>query len=121
MKVNSLKQNIGILSLGCPRNLVDTETILGRLNLKGCKIVDMEKADIGIVNTCSFIEDAKTESIDAILDLVELKRGEVKKNNRLRMSGAALRQNFSQKNPRGRCFYRRSFVKSQPQAFFSYP
>lgn len=74
------KRTIGILSLGCPRNLVDSENILGRLNLKGYPVVDMEQADLAIVNTCCFIEDAKRESIDAILDLVELKReGALKK------------------------------------------
>jgi ribosomal protein S12 methylthiotransferase len=74
------RPTIGILSLGCPRNLVDSENILGRLNLKGYSIVDINKADIGIVNTCSFIEDARRESIDAILDLIELKReGKLKK------------------------------------------
>jgi len=71
---------IGILSLGCPRNLVDSESVLGRLSLKGYKVVDMDKADIGIVNTCAFIEDAKAESVDAILDLIDLKRnGKLKK------------------------------------------
>jgi len=71
---------IGILSLGCPRNLVDSESVLGRLTLKGYKVVDMDKADIAIVNTCAFIEDAKAESVDAILDLIDLKRkGKLKK------------------------------------------
>jgi len=71
---------IGILSLGCPRNLVDSESILGGLNLKGHPVVDMLKADVAIVNTCAFIEDAKRESIDAILDLIDLKkRGKLKK------------------------------------------
>ncbi len=71
---------IGILSLGCPRNLVDSEKILGRLLKKGCRIVDIKDADVAIVNTCAFIEDAKKESIDAILDLVELKKqGAIKK------------------------------------------
>ncbi|MBU0503105.1 MAG: MiaB/RimO family radical SAM methylthiotransferase [Candidatus Omnitrophota bacterium] len=68
------KAKIGILSLGCPRNLVDSENVLGRLNLKGHKIVDIEKADIGILNTCAFVKDAKAESIEAILDLVRLKK-----------------------------------------------
>jgi ribosomal protein S12 methylthiotransferase len=68
------KPKIGILSLGCPRNLVDSESILGRLNLKGYPLVDIVKADVAIVNTCAFIEDARVESIDAILDLVDLKR-----------------------------------------------
>ena len=74
------KDKVGILSLGCPRNLVDSENILGRLNLKGYSIVDINKADVGIINTCAFIEEARRESIDAILDLIELKReGKLKK------------------------------------------
>ncbi|MCM8795893.1 MAG: MiaB/RimO family radical SAM methylthiotransferase [Candidatus Omnitrophica bacterium] len=74
------KPKIGILSLGCPRNLVDSESILARIKSKRYSIVDLDKADIAILNTCAFIEDAKRESIDAILDLIELKRkGSLKK------------------------------------------
>jgi ribosomal protein S12 methylthiotransferase len=74
------KTKIGILSLGCPRNLVDSETVLGRLGNKGYKVVDIDKADVAIVNTCAFINDAKEESIEAILDLVQLKKeGRLKK------------------------------------------
>ena len=74
------KQKIGILSLGCPRNLVDSENILGRLNLKGYPIVDMDQAEVAIVNTCAFIDDAKKESVDALLDLIERKKeGRLKK------------------------------------------
>jgi ribosomal protein S12 methylthiotransferase len=69
------KYKIGCLSLGCPRNLVDSENILGRLALKGYPLQDMDKADVAIVNTCAFIEEAKRESIDTILDLIDLKRG----------------------------------------------
>ncbi len=69
-----MKPRIGILSLGCPRNLVDSEDILGRLFKKGYEIVDIDKAQVAIVNTCAFIEEAKQESIEAILDLVELKK-----------------------------------------------
>jgi len=75
-----MKNKIGILSLGCPRNLVDSENILGRLSMNGHKIVDMDKADVAIVNTCAFIDEAKRESIEAILDLIELKKsGKLKK------------------------------------------
>ncbi|TRZ48153.1 MiaB/RimO family radical SAM methylthiotransferase [bacterium] len=76
-----MKQKLGILSLGCPRNLVDAETLAGRLNFKGYTIVeDVRLADIALVNTCAFIEDARRESIDAILDLIELKnKGKLKK------------------------------------------
>ena len=75
-----MKPRIGILSLGCPRNLVDSEDILGRLFKKGYKIVDIDKAQVAIVNTCAFIEEAKQESIEAILDLIDLKKkGKLKK------------------------------------------
>jgi ribosomal protein S12 methylthiotransferase len=71
---------VGILSLGCPRNLVDSEQILGQLKFNGHPIVDIEDADIAVINTCAFIEDAKAESIQAILDLIELKKsGKLKK------------------------------------------
>ncbi|MCX5707472.1 MAG: MiaB/RimO family radical SAM methylthiotransferase [Candidatus Omnitrophica bacterium] len=71
---------IGILSLGCPRNLVDSEHILGQLKFHGHPIVDIQDADIAVINTCAFIEDAKAESIQAILDLIELKKsGKLKK------------------------------------------
>lgn len=74
------ERTVGILSLGCPRNLVDSESILGRLSGKGYRITDLDKADIAIVNTCSFIEEAKKESIDAILELIDLKkRGKLSK------------------------------------------
>ena len=65
---------IGIVSLGCARNLVDSEAILGILKEKGDSIVDIDKADVAIINTCAFIEDAKIESIDTILGLLELKK-----------------------------------------------
>lgn len=74
------KAKVGILSLGCPRNLVDSENILGIISRKGYSVVDINKADVAIVNTCAFVEDAKKESIDAILDLVALKKeGRLKK------------------------------------------
>ncbi|MFC1805199.1 MiaB/RimO family radical SAM methylthiotransferase [Candidatus Omnitrophota bacterium] len=72
MKTKTLK--VGMLSLGCPRNLVDSENILGRLSMKNFSIVDLDKADTVIVNTCAFIEEARQESVDAILDLAQLKK-----------------------------------------------
>ncbi len=76
-----MKQKLGLLSLGCPRNLVDAENILGRLSSKGYSIVeDLKDAQVVLVNTCAFIEEAKRESIDAILELIELKKqGKLKK------------------------------------------
>ena len=70
-----------LLSLGCPRNLLDSEVLIGLLEKKGFTIIQApEGADVAIVNTCGFIEDAKQESIDFILQLVELKKkGSLKK------------------------------------------
>lgn len=66
------RKKIGIVSLGCPKNQVDSETLLG--NLRNCEIVeDVEDADTIIINTCGFIEAAKRESIDTILEAVRLK------------------------------------------------
>ena len=61
--------------------MADSETLAGRLNFKGYSIVDnIEEAQVAIVNTCAFIQEARKESIDAILDLVELKKqGRLKK------------------------------------------
>lgn len=65
---------VGIISLGCPRNLVDSEVLLGVLKKDGLEIVDIGDADVGIVNTCAFIDDAKEESISNILELIALKK-----------------------------------------------
>ena len=63
---------IGLISLGCSKNLVDSEILLGKLKGAGVELTgDMENADCLIVNTCGFIEDAKRESIEAILDAVD--------------------------------------------------
>lgn len=65
---------IGMVSLGCPKNLVDSEVMLGLLQKQGYQLTPNEKeADVIIVNTCAFIEDSKKESIDAILDVARLK------------------------------------------------
>ena len=62
------------ISLGCDKNLVDSETMLGLLDSKGYTIVDDEtEADVIVVNTCCFIHDAKEESIQTILEMAELK------------------------------------------------
>lgn len=71
---------IGIVSLGCPRNLVDSESILSRLKLKGFLVTKLEDADVVFVNTCAFIKEAKEESISTILNLIDLKKkGLIKK------------------------------------------
>jgi len=71
---DSVKQKVSMVSLGCPKNLVDAEVMLGVLSKQEYEITTDEKdADVIIVNTCSFIKEAKQESIDAILDLAERK------------------------------------------------
>ena len=66
--------NILFISLGCDKNLVDSEVMLGLLNAKGYQMVDDEmEADIIIVNTCCFIHDAKEESIQTILEMAQYK------------------------------------------------
>ena len=68
------KQKVSMISLGCPKNLVDAEVMLGLLSKQDYEItMDEKDADVIIVNTCSFIKEAKQESIDAILDLAERK------------------------------------------------
>ncbi len=68
--------SIGIVSLGCAKNQTDAETMLGILAEDGFTITaDSADADIIIVNTCGFIESAKRESIDAILEMAEYKNG----------------------------------------------
>lgn len=70
----SSKQKVSMVSLGCPKNLVDAEVMLGVLSQQGYEItMDEKEADVIIVNTCSFIKEAREESVDAILDLADRK------------------------------------------------
>ncbi len=68
------KLKVSLISLGCPKNLVDSEVMLGQFPLDRYEIVtDESAADIIIVNTCSFINDAKEESVDTILEAADYK------------------------------------------------
>lgn len=67
-------KKVGFVSLGCPKNLVDSEVMMGQLADAGYQITNnADEADTLVVNTCGFIESAKQESIDAILDATSLK------------------------------------------------
>ena len=67
--------NISFVSLGCDKNLVDTEVMLGLLASRGHQMVDSEEiADVIVINTCCFIHDAKEESIQTILEMAEYKK-----------------------------------------------
>jgi ribosomal protein S12 methylthiotransferase len=72
---------VGFVSLGCPKNLVDSEVMMGMLATSGAEITSRaEDADIIVVNTCSFIDSAKQESVDTILEMVRFKEsGRAKK------------------------------------------
>lgn len=70
-----MNYKIGMISLGCPKNQVDAEHMLALMDAEGWKIVDyVDGCDAVIVNTCGFIDDAKKEAIENILDMVELKK-----------------------------------------------
>ena len=70
-----MKYKIGLVSLGCAKNQTDAETMLSLLLERGCETVsDAAEADVIIINTCGFIDSAKQESIDAILEMAEYKR-----------------------------------------------
>src|SRR3984957_14327798 len=67
---------VGFVSLGCPKNLVDSEVMMGMLAQAGAELTpDAEDADVIVVNTCSFIASAQQESIDTILEMARHKTG----------------------------------------------
>ncbi len=71
----SMEYKVGMISLGCPKNQVDAEHMLALMDAEGWEIVDyVDGCDVVIVNTCGFIDDAKKEAIENILDMVELKK-----------------------------------------------
>lgn len=74
-------KKVGFVSLGCPKNLVDSEVMMGQLESAGYEITNnADEADTVVVNTCGFIESAKEESIEAILEATSLKsQGKAKK------------------------------------------
>src|SRR5205809_3302490 len=66
---------VGFVSLGCPKNLVDSEVMMGILARQGCELTPRaDEAEVLVVNTCSFIEAAQKESVDAILEMAEHKK-----------------------------------------------
>ncbi|MBR1849282.1 MAG: 30S ribosomal protein S12 methylthiotransferase RimO, partial [Lachnospiraceae bacterium] len=70
-----MKNKILFTSLGCDKNLVDSEMMIGLLQDRGYEFTDDEQeADIVVINTCCFIGDAKEESIENILEMAELKK-----------------------------------------------
>jgi ribosomal protein S12 methylthiotransferase len=73
-EATSARPRVGFVSLGCPKNLVDSEVMMGLLDRAGAELTaDAETADILVVNTCSFIDSAKQESVDTILEMAQHK------------------------------------------------
>ncbi|HYH46332.1 MAG TPA: 30S ribosomal protein S12 methylthiotransferase RimO [Thermoanaerobaculia bacterium] len=74
------RPRVGMISLGCPKNLVDSEIMLGELGRRGYDVVsELDGADTVVINTCAFIDEAKQESIDTILEVVARKGKGVEK------------------------------------------
>lgn len=70
----------GVISLGCDKNRVDSEKLLALLKEKGCKTTDdLSKAQIVIVNTCAFLQSARTEAIETVLECADYKKGNLEK------------------------------------------
>src|SRR5271168_2329706 len=69
-----MSPTVGFISLGCPKNLVDSEVMMGLLDRAGARLTNNpEDAEILVVNTCSFIDSAKQESVNTILEMVQHK------------------------------------------------
>src|SRR5436190_14531739 len=88
---------VGMISLGCAKNLVDAEIMLGSVLQHGMEITSRaEEADVLVVNTCAFIDSAKEESIDAILEAHQLrKHSEGKKPGQKLIVSGCMAQRFS--------------------------
>lgn len=90
---------IGAISLGCDKNRVDTEKMLARLTSGGHTLVGSEEeADVIIVNTCAFIDKAKEESIDEILNAISAKKSDKKRKSSLRVALRNAMQTLSKRN-----------------------
>ena len=88
---------ICLISLGCAKNQVNSEQMLYLLNQAGHEVVgEVDRCDVAIVNTCGFIDSAKSEAIDQILQLAEVKKGRrTEKDSRDRLPVAAVRKRHS--------------------------
>jgi len=86
---------VGMVSLGCPKNLVDSEVMLGTLRRGGYDLTrDPSEADVIVVNTCTFIEPARRESIETILEMAEFKK--TGRCRRLVVAGCMVQRNHDE-------------------------
>src|SRR5258706_10443155 len=101
MKQNGIERpvRVGLISLGCAKNLADAEIMLGTMLKDGIEITnDATQADVVIVNTCSFIDSAQEESVDAILESAELR--EAKNRGQGLIVSGCLPQRFRDELPK---------------------
>src|SRR6266705_4113620 len=90
-----MSTKVGMISLGCAKNLVDAEIMLGSVLQHGMEITsDAEDADVLVINTCAFIDSAKEESIEAILEAHQRRELNKRPNQKLIVSGC-MSQRFS--------------------------
>ncbi len=83
-----VKPKVGFVSLGCPKNLVDSEVMMGLLHHNGAELTQRaEDAEIIVINTCSFIDSAKQESVNTILEMVQHKQAHGGKATRIVVAG----------------------------------
>ena len=74
MRTKSIKQNrINVVTLGCSKNIYDSEVLMGQLKASGKEVVHEETGNIVVINTCGFINNAKEESINTILEYIQKK------------------------------------------------
>jgi ribosomal protein S12 methylthiotransferase len=86
--LTSIRPKVGFVSLGCPKNLVDSEVMMGLLHHNGAELTPhAEDAEIIVINTCSFIDSAKQESVNTILEMVQHKREHGGKASRIVVAG----------------------------------
>src|SRR6266480_3424789 len=90
-----MSTKVGMISLGCAKNLVDAEIMLGSVLARGMQITsDADEADVLVVNTCAFIDSAKEESIEAILEAHQ-RRGMNKRVNQKLIVSGCMSQRFA--------------------------
>src|SRR5216110_1046899 len=98
-KVEENPLRVGLISLGCAKNLVDAEIMLGTLLKDGVEITnEAAEADVVIVNTCSFIDSAQEESVDTILESAEVR--EAKNRGQGLVVSGCLPQRFREELPK---------------------
>ena len=115
----SSKPKVGFVSLGCPKNLVDSEVMMGLLHYNGAELTpSAEDAEIIVINTCSFIDSAKQESVNTILEMVQHKQQNGGKAQRIvsrRLPGRALPRRNPEEHPRSRRRCRHRRTRSHPR------